>query len=279
MLHLSELKALLREKSLRLTKRLGQHHLIDTGQIERFLREASFSSSEDVVEIGAGLGALTEPIAKKVRSVTAIEVDAGIAAVLRQRMQGYSNVRVVCEDILRFSWKEMKAVTVVGAIPYSITSPLLVRLSEETERIAKAWLLMQKEVAQRLLAKPGTKAYGRLSVLCQYAWRIERGAKVSSSAFYPQPSVDSLWLKLMPHSEAPVCVQDQEHFFAVVKAAFGQRRKMLTNALAQSDLVSRSTAEGVISQIGLPKGVRGEELSLKQFGQLSNALKSVKSLR
>lgn len=271
MLTAGELKTLLRTHGLRLTKRLGQHHLIDARVIERIVERCQLSPEDTVVEIGAGLGALTEPLARRAGRVIAVEVDRRIAAVLAERMRPWRNVTVACEDILQFSWARVSRVTVVGAIPYHITSPILVWLCEARHAIRKAVLLMQEEVADRLLARPGTKAYGRLSILGQYDWEIVPLLTVPRSAFFPQPGVDSRCVQLMPSGRPAAPVADEGFFFEVVKRAFSHRRKTLVNCL--SEQVPRAKMEATLRRLGLPVSVRGEALSLAQFAALADALR------
>ena len=274
MLTASELKTFLRTHELRLTKRLGQHHLVDAQLAGRLIEQVHLSPNETVVEIGAGLGALTELLAANAGRVIAVEVDPKVCELLRVRLAGCSNVSVLCEDILTFSWTAHQGSVVVGAIPYHITSPILVSLCGNRRVIREAWLILQEEVAQRLLAQPGTKAYGRLSVLGQYCWDIASVMTISRSAFFPQPEVDSVCLKLQPRSQPPVAVADEPLMFEVVKAAFAHRRKTLANCLSAHEptLANRPQAEAVLRQMGLPAGVRGEQLSLEQFAHLANAL-------
>lgn len=272
MLTASELKALLRSRGLRLTKRLGQHHLIDARIIERIAEAARLSPGDTVVEIGAGLGALTEPLARRAGRVIAVEIDRRIAEALSERMQRVRNVTVACEDILRFSWAHVRGAVVVGAIPYQITSPLLVSLGEQRQAIRRAVLVLQAEVADRLLARPGTKAYGRLSLLGQYGFEIAPLLSVPRSAFFPQPEVDSRCVELVPRDRPAVPAADEPFFFDVVKLAFSHRRKTLVNCL--SERVPRQQAEAALKRLGLPASVRGEALSPAQFAALAASLKT-----
>ena len=274
MLTAAQLKSLLRTHHLHLRKRLGQHHLVDGGVIGRLMDRVALSKDDTVVEIGAGLGALTEPLAERVGCVVAVEVDAHIAALLAERMAPWTNVRVVQEDILEFPWGRHAGAMVVGAIPYHITSPILLSLSEHRRLLRDGWLIVQKEVAARLRAKPGTKSYGRLSVLGQYSWDIRAVTDISRSAFFPQPEVDSTCLHLRSHERPPVDVADEAAYFDVVKAAFGHRRKTLANCLREfgGRRMSRAQVEALLRGLELPISVRGEELSLEQFAALSNHL-------
>ena len=273
MLTVSELKSLLRTQGLRLTKRLGQHHLIDGHMVRRIIERSRISTDDTVVEIGAGLGALTDELAQRAGRVIAVEVDARVAALLAARMQDQRNVTVLCEDILGFSWDRLGDVVVVGAIPYHITSPIVVSLCEARHAIRRVILILQHEVAQRLLAGPGTKAYGRLSVLGRYCWEITSLFPVPRSAFFPQPEVDSHCLELTRRAHPPVGVEREDVFFEVVKAAFSHRRKTLVNCLSGEDgLASREHAEAAVKQLGLPAAIRGEMLSLDQFAALTRLL-------
>lgn len=272
MLTASALKSLLAAHHLRLTKRLGQNYLVDEGAIRRVVDTCGLSRTDTVIEIGAGLGALTEPLAEQAGRVMALEVDRAISALLRERLTRLPNVTVLCEDALEFSWRAVADAVVVGAIPYHITSPILIMLGEHRQAIRKAVLILQEEVGDRLLAQPGTKAYGRLSVLGHYCWKITRRFRVPRHAFFPQPEVDSLVLELASRDVQPVAVAQEDRFFEVVKAAFSQRRKTLVNCLMTLDRGSlrRETVERWVRDAGLPLTVRGETLSLAQFARLAD---------
>lgn len=274
MLTTTELKTLLRAQGLRLTKRLGQHHLVDSYAIQRIVDQCALGAHDTVVDIGAGLGALTEPLARCSARVIAVEVDVGIAALLAERMAGLGlgNVTVLQQDILTFDWEAAAPAVAVGAIPYQITSPILVALTQARRHIRRAILVMQYEVARRLVAVPGTKSYGRLSILGQYGWQLTLAFRVPRSAFFPQPGVDSACLIMVPRAIPLVAVRDEHRFFDVVAAAFGQRRKTLANCLSAAGLMSRAQAEEILAAQDLPATIRGEALSLEEFAHLANAL-------
>lgn len=268
MLTTTQLKSLLRAHHLRLTKRQGQHHLVDAHVIQRVVESCQLSRHDTVVEIGAGLGALTESLAAEAGRVIAVEVAEPIARLLAERMRPYPNVAVVCQDILAFPWHRVRGVTVVGAIPYAITSPILVSLSEARPSIRQTFLIVQAEVAKRLVARPGTKAYGRLSVLCQYTWQATLRFPIPRSAFFPSPAVESCCVQLVPGPSPRVRVNDEQLFFRLVKAAFSHRRKTLLNCLREWG--ARRELERSLTALGLPASVRGEALSLEQFAVLAN---------
>jgi 16S rRNA (adenine1518-N6/adenine1519-N6)-dimethyltransferase len=275
MLTPAQLKSTLQAHGLRLTKRLGQHHLVDARAIGRVIQRCRLSAGETVVEIGAGLGALTEPLAAEARRVVAVEVDRRIAAALADRLRRLPNVAVICQDILAFDWSQAAGAVVVGAIPYHITSPILVSLTEHRRLIRRAILILQEEVAGRLVAKPGTKAYSRLSVLAQHGWELRPLLRLPRSAFFPQPEVDSSCLELVPRRRPAAAVRDEPRFFELVKTAFAHRRKTLANCLRASPALGLSAQEAasLIRRAGLPTAVRGEALSLEQFAALASLLK------
>lgn len=273
MLTAPQLKSFLREHQLRLTKRLGQHHLVDASTIRRIIEACQLSPEDTVVEIGAGLGALTESLAARAGRIIAVEIDRRIAALLAERMRSWPHVEVRHGDILEFPWAEAAGATVAGAIPYHITSPILVALSEQRSAIRQALLVLQDEVASRLLAVPGTKAYGRLSVLAQYAWEVSSVLTIPRSAFFPQPDVDSRCIRLRPRVKPAAQVEDEALFFDLVKRAFAHRRKTLANCLSDSGMVSRAQVEAAIHVLGHPASIRGEALSLQQFAALTIVLK------
>ncbi len=274
MLTASELKTLLRAHGLRLHTRRGQHFLVDAPLAKRLIGSCRVTPQDTVIEIGAGLGALTELLSNAAGRVIAVEADRAISALLQKRMAHRPNVEVICQDILTFPWPRHADSKVVGMIPYHITSPILVSLCEHAAQIGGAWLGIQREVAQRLKARPGTKAYGRLTILVQCRFEVEERLRIPRSVFFPQPKVDSSWVRLTPRADPAVAVEDERLFFAVVQAAFAQRRKTLTNGLQllKSPKLTRDEALQVVRQLGWSERVRGETLSLEQFAQLSNAI-------
>lgn len=281
MLTVSELKAVLGTRQIRLTQRLGQHHLIDARASHRVIESCQLSREDTVVEIGAGLGALTESLAQKAKRVIAVEVDRRISALLTERMASLKQVTVVCEDILEFAWDRVPGAIVIGAIPYQITSPIIVSLCEARRFIQRAVLVMQTEVAQRLVAQPGTKAYGRLSVLAQCGWQLEARFSIPRSAFFPPPAVDSTCVRFLSQPQPRVARAQEALFFAVVKAAFSQRRKTLVNCLSGLAVtrqtggegsLTRPTIEAVLNRLEFDASVRGEMLSIEQFAAFTDEL-------
>lgn len=277
MLTASQLKDLLRKEGLRLSKKLGQHYLVDERLGRQFVQRCGLSSKDTVIEIGAGLGALTELLSQQAGRIIAVEIDKRISALLAHRMALLPQVTVVHQDILQFPWQDHSGITVVGAIPYKLTSHILVMLCQFRQNIHQAWLIVQQEVAERLLAKPATKAYGRLSVLGQYCWHIRSVMSFPRHAFFPQPGVDSCALHLISH-KMPLVVSDEEVFFSLVKAAFAQRRKTLANCLAgsQPSLKTRTQVESLLRELGCDPAIRGEALSLEQFAALAQKVQELR---
>ena len=272
----SELLSLLRARGLRLKKSLGQHYLIDPAMGRRLVDLCALTSQDLVVEIGAGLGAITDVLAERAARVVAIERDRTIAELLVARLASYPNVEILCRDALEVSWAPWKGCTVVGLIPYLITSPLLVRLCEEVSQVHAVWLGVQQEVADRLTARAGTKAYGRLSILVQYRWQVAQRAKIPRRVFFPQPAVDSAWVELAARRAPAVRVDDETLFFELVRTAFSQRRKTLVNCLLGWRDLSREQIQACLRTVELPASVRGEAVSLEGFAALANHLQAVR---
>ena len=272
----SELLALLQTHQLRLTKRLGQNYLVDPHTARTLVASCRLTGKDTVIEIGAGLGAITDLLAASAKRVIAVDVDRAIAERLRERMAAHPNVEVVCQDILTFPWERHPGCAVVGLIPYQITSPILVTLAEHASGISAAWLGMQREVAERLHATPGTKAYGRLTLLVQSRFATRLVAKIPRGAFFPQPAVDSLWIELTPRRAPAARVRDERLLFEVIRVAFAQRRKMLVNCLTllSTPTLTREAARQALEEVGLRPQVRGEELSLEQFARLTEVLRA-----
>ena len=270
----AQLRALFAAHGFRPRKRLGRHFLIDRNVLDRVVASARLAASDQVLEIGAGAGALTQKLAETAKQVVAIEVDARLEVILRQMLAGRGEVELVIGDALALDlgrWLKKGRWKVVANLPYYITSPLIARLLEFRDNLSWLVLMMQEEVAERLLAAPGTKEYGSLSVLVQSYSQGARAAKVSRHCFYPEPEVDSsvVTLEMRAHPVAPE--QLAPLFFRIVRAAFGRRRKMLPNALASlSDLTSEELA-GVLAEADIAPDRRGETLAPEDFARLAAA--------
>ncbi len=263
---------------------MGQHFLTDPNVAASILRKAQFEPDDVVLEIGAGLGALTLPLAQQVKHVIAVEPDRKIASVLGSELlaAGVYNVTTIERNVLRLDIEALAArsdasLKVVGNLPYHISSQVLIRLIQFREVIQAAFLMFQKEVAERLTAKPESRNYGRLSVLIQYCAEIYPLASVDSSAFFPKPKVDSQVIGIEFHHPVTFQATDERLLFQIVKAAFGKRRKTLKNALLGGNL---GFADGRISAAlglaGIDFQRRAETLSVKEFVTLSNSFQGSK---
>ncbi len=277
---LSSPKTVLRRLGLRPEKARGQHFLIHPHQARRIVAALELVPQDLVVEVGPGLGALTVFLAQEARRVVALEVDQALAAYLQAELfAGESRVEVVCQDVLRFDFLELSRkaeapVVVVGNLPYQITSPLLFKLAEEKTAISRAVLMMQQEVGARLIANPGTKDYGILSVLLQYHFAMTRLFSLGPANFYPTPQVTSVVMGLRPRKPDPAA-RDEALFARVVKSAFATRRKTLRNTLAvRGPALGLDAAEvlAALKLLNIDPGRRGETLSVPEFVSLSNEL-------
>ena len=224
-----------------LRKRLGQYILVDKDVIEGIVGASGLNSVDEVLEIGAGLGALTEGLAKKAKVVIAVEIDEGFCRHLRARFSDSPNVRVVRGDFLKMDLaglsSQNKKLKVVGNLPYYITTPIIMHLLKNRSFFSQMVVMVQREVAERIAASPGGKDYGVLSVVVQYYADVEKKFLVSKKSFLPSPEVDSTVLSLKPYETSPVEVRDERLFFSVVKAAFSTRRKKLFNDIFVASLL------------------------------------------
>jgi 16S rRNA (adenine1518-N6/adenine1519-N6)-dimethyltransferase len=268
---------LLRRYDIRPSRRRGQNFLIDRGALNRVLAAAELAPEDEVLEIGPGLGVLTRALAERCRRVVAVEVDERLAGALEtETLAGLENVELVRADFLELDLGSLlgrfsSRVKVVANIPYSITSPAIARLLEHADRLERIVLMVQKEVAERLAALPGTEAYGSLTLLAQFYADVELLGTVSRRCFLPAPEVDSaiIRLRLLPQPRVPDV--DPERFFAVVHAAFGQRRKTLLNSLSGSRELgwTREQATAALAAARIDPHRRGETLALEEFARLA----------
>ena len=273
-------KEILHQYGIKPNKKLGQSFLIDINVINRIVHAANISQDDIVVEIGAGIGVLTENIAKKAKRVIAVEIDRNLVEVLKDKLGGYDNVEVHCGDILKFDFNFISEthnskIKIIGNVPYNISSPLIFRLLSFRPVISDFMLMLQKEIVQRLVSVPNNKIYGVPSVILQMFASAEKIFDVPSTCFYPQPKVESAIIKGAFREKPLVHLQDEIFFTGLVKAAFAQRRKMLINNLKKSKLlegVSESFLKEALKLAGIDGQRRGETLSIEEFGHLSNIL-------
>jgi 16S rRNA (adenine1518-N6/adenine1519-N6)-dimethyltransferase len=273
-------KEILHQYGIKPNKKLSQSFLIDINVINRIVHAANISQEDIVVEIGAGIGVLTENIAKKAKRVIAVEIDRNLVEVLKDKLGGYDNVEVHCGDILKFDFNFISEthnskIKIIGNVPYNISSPLIFRLLSFRPVISDFMLMLQKEIVQRLVSVSDNKIYGVPSVILQMFASAEKIFDVPSACFYPQPKVESAMIRGAFREKPLVPLQDEEFFTGLVKAAFAQRRKMLINNLKNSKLLADIEEEKiteVLSSAGIDGKRRGETLSVEEFGKLSNLL-------
>lgn len=261
-------------------KKYGQNFLIDTHVLEKIIRAASIGSDDVVLEIGPGIGTLTQYLCENARQVIAVEIDDMLIPILGETLKDYDNVKIVHNDILKVDVNEIvseypgSSIKVVANLPYYITTPIIMGLFESGVPIDSITIMVQKEVAERMQAKPGTKDYGALTLAVQYYADAKIIANVPPNCFMPRPAVGSAVINLVKHKEKRYDVKNEDMLFRIIRASFNQRRKTLQNGLnnaANLPYTKQQIAEA-IEKMGLPAAVRGEKLSLEQFVELSNIL-------
>ncbi|MDE3840525.1 16S rRNA (adenine(1518)-N(6)/adenine(1519)-N(6))-dimethyltransferase [Bacillus methanolicus] len=264
-------------------KSLGQNFLIDTNILKRIVDHAQLTAETGAIEVGPGIGALTEQLARNSKKVVAFEIDQRLLPILEETMSPYSNVTIIHQDILKADMqaiidREFQGINdlmVVANLPYYVTTPIIMKLLEENLPIRGIVVMLQKEVAERMAAKPGSKDYGSLSIAVQYYTEPETVMVVPKTVFVPQPNVDSAVIRLIRREEAPVKVRDEAFFFQVIKASFAHRRKTLLNNLTSQLPDGKEKKEAILAalnQAGIDPGRRGETLSIEEFGRLSDEL-------
>ena len=262
-------------------KKYGQNFLIDAHVLDKIIDAAEIGPDDFVLEIGPGIGTLTQYLAESAREVTAVEIDSHLVPILEEMLQNYDNVTVLNEDILKVDIAELarqknkgKPIKVVANLPYYITTPIIMGLFESHVPIDNITVMVQKEVAERMQVGPGTKDYGALSLAVQYYAKPYLAANVPPNCFIPRPKVGSAVIRLTKYQEPPVQVKDERLMFRLIRASFNQRRKTLQNSLSNSpelNITKAQTAEA-LEKMGLPAAVRGEKLTLEQFARLSDLL-------
>lgn len=275
-------RILLKAWNIRANKRLGQHFLADPSTAEMILTRSGILPEDVVLEIGAGLGALTIPLARRAKQVYAIEKDQQIIPLLKAELVAskVSNVVLLEENVLNIDIAEIAATTggkiiVMGNLPYNISSQIVVRLIQARTMVSRAFLMFQRELARRLAAPPGGKDYGRLTVMLQYCAEVRTLGGVAAPLFFPKPKVDSEVLEVAFKAVPEFPADDENLLFRVIKAAFGKRRKTLKNALSASDLqLDPMTTRGVLKKAGIDPARRAETLSVEEFVRLTNTLHS-----
>ena len=263
-------------------KKYGQNFLIDTRVLEKIIDAAEITKEDFVLEIGPGIGTMTQYLAEAAGHVTAVEIDRNLIPILEDTLSGYDNVTILNEDVLKVDIRRLaeeqnggRPIKVVANLPYYITTPIIMGLFESHVPLESITVMVQKEVADRMQVGPGTKDYGALSLAVQYYARPYLVANVPPNCFIPRPKVGSAVIRLTRYEKPPVETTDEKRMFRIIRASFNQRRKTLVNGLGNSLEVqaSRDDVTAALRQMGLPAAVRGETLTLEQFAQLSNLLK------
>ncbi len=280
-------KEILKKYGFSFKKSLGQNFLIDTNILHNIVDFSELDAESGVIEIGPGIGALTEQLAKRAKKVVAFEIDQRLLPILEDTLSPYNNVKIIHQDILKADVKdvletefgEVKDVMVVANLPYYVTTPILMKLLEERLPLRGIVVMLQKEVADRMSASPNSKAYGSLSIAVQYYTEARTVITVPKTVFVPQPNVDSAVIRLIKRNEPAVSVLDEDFFFTVVRGSFALRRKTILNNLSHNLPQSWFSKEVIIQalqEVNIAPARRGESLSIEEFGQLSNALYRLK---
>lgn len=260
-------------------KKFGQNFLIDTHVLDKIISAAHITKEDMVLEIGPGIGTMTQYLAEAAGKVIAVEIDRNLIPILEDTLSEYNNVRVINEDVLKLDLRKLaeeenggKAIKVVANLPYYITTPIIMGLFENHVPVESITVMVQKEVADRMQTGPGNKDYGALSLAVQYYAEPYIVANVPPNCFMPRPKVGSAVIRLTRHEKPPVEVKDEKLMFDIIRASFNQRRKTLANGLNNSDKItcSKEIITKAIEKLGKGASVRGEALSLQEFASLSN---------
>ncbi len=273
--------AVLQKYNFNFQKKYGQNFLVDTHVLEKIMDAAQITKEDCVVEIGPGIGTMTQYLAERAGEVVAVEIDKNLIPILEDTLSEYDNVTIINDDILKVDLNRIveeknqgKPVKVVANLPYYITTPIIMGLFENHVPLKSITIMVQKEVADRMQVGPGTKDYGALSLAVQYYAKPEIVAIVPPNCFIPRPNVGSAVIRLTRYEETPVKVKDEKFMFSLIRASFNQRRKTLANGLsnAQNLHFSREKVTEALEKMGLSATIRGEALTLEQFAQLSDLL-------
>lgn len=274
-------REIINKYSFAFQKKFGQNFLIDSNILENIVDAAEITKDDFVLEIGPGIGTMTQYLCEAAGQVVAVEIDKMLIPILQETLSEYDNVEVINQDVLKVDIKSLaeeknggKPIKVVANLPYYITTPIIMGLFESGVPIESITIMVQKEVADRMQTGPGSKDYGALSLAVQYYAQAKVMLTVSAQCFMPRPNVDSAVIKLTRHKEPTVDVKDEKLMFKIIRASFNQRRKTLVNGLKNSPELSFSKEEIVdgIAAIGKPETIRGEALTLEEFAELSNEL-------
>lgn len=274
--------AVLQKYKFNFQKKFGQNFLIDTHVLDKIIDAAGITKEDFVLEIGPGIGTMTQYLCENAREVAAVEIDKNLIPILEDTLSAYDNVNVINQDILKVDIEALvreknngRPIKVVANLPYYITTPIIMGLFESHVPIDSITIMVQKEVADRMQVGPGTKDYGALSLAVQYYAEPEIVANVPPNCFMPRPKVGSAVIRLTRHAKPPVEVEDEKFMFRIIRASFNQRRKTLVNGLnnAPNIQISKENILKSLEELGVGANIRGETLTLEQFAKLSNIMR------
>lgn len=268
-------------------KKFGQNFLIDTHVLDKIIASAEITKEDMVLEIGPGIGTMTQYLACAARKVVAVEIDNSLIPILKDTLKDYDNIRIINDDVMKLDLAALakeendgKPIKVVANLPYYITTPIIMGLFENHVPVESITVMIQKEVAERMQVGPGTKEYGALSLAVQYYAKPYIVANVPPNCFMPRPKVSSAVIRLTKLKEPPVQVKDERLMFGIIRASFNQRRKTLVNGLSNSAELNLSKEEAIQAVESLGKGVsiRGEALSLEEFAKIANYILEIRNV-
>ena len=280
----STIKDIKARHDFQLSRSLGQNFLTDKNIIDKIVEAPEIGPRDLVIEIGPGIGVLTAEAARRAAKVVAVEIDRKLIPILQETLAEFDNIEILNQDILKtdlhkileqnreYKGQKIEGVKIIGNLPYYITTPIIMKILEEGVPADSITIMMQKEVADRLKAPPGSRTYGAISAAVAYYCRVDHVANVPKEVFIPQPKVDSAVLKLSLRKEKPLELANEKLFFQCIKAGFGQRRKTLLNSLTGVGGYTKEQVESALSEAGVDSKRRAETLGIEEFGKIANAL-------
>ncbi len=277
----SDVRNIINANDFKIAKKYGQNFLVDKNVIDKIVESLDISSDDLVVEIGPGLGVLTQEICKEANEVIAIEIDEKLLPILNHELKDKKNLKIINDDFLKTDLETLlaehkeKNVKFVGNLPYYITTPIIMKILESKVPYCSLTIMVQKEVGERILSNPGSKNYGALTVACQYYANVANIIDVSREVFYPKPNVDSSVIQLK-YNKQKVDVENERFYFECVRASFSQRRKMISNSLSNVSGVMREDVYEALESLNIQPSRRAETLSVHEFADIANKLYSIK---
>ncbi|MFI3201022.1 MAG: 16S rRNA (adenine(1518)-N(6)/adenine(1519)-N(6))-dimethyltransferase RsmA [Eubacteriales bacterium] len=277
-------KEIIKKYQIKLQKKYGQNFLIDANVLEKIVESAELTANDCVIEIGPGIGTMTQYLAERAKKVIVVEIDHTLIPVLEDTLSLYENVVIINKDILKVDinriveeYNEGKPIKIVANLPYYITTPIIMGLFESKVPLYNITIMVQKEVADRMQVGPGTKDYGALSLAVQYYSVPKIITYVPSTCFIPRPNVDSAVIQLERYKQPPITISNETLLFQLIRASFNQRRKTLVNGIGNASFlhISKETVVKALKEMGLSSTIRGETLTLEQFAELTNLLDTI----